>query len=334
MTLPIQTIINTHEALSDWKFTAQEANQVIASVGEGVMGAIMITAMMGMFYKAVSKNPDGEPSNPKRLSASNPRIEQARFTRKTMDALDELTSAVAKRPVDNAAELDEALTLWIKQEKGLNNLARLAKESDDYLPRLHSILREQYGDEITVYRGGQSTRQIVSVSTDRDIAARFGDVEQFTVRTSNILAACPTLESELLVRQAALMRKAKSGNTGSVKLYHCTAAENVSGIMKDGLLSFESEMLFFFPSLATAEKTQMTDWAILEVSITDDEVDKCTVGEMFPDLYFEQYGKDPPADTTLREYIRNPVAYLIPEVCCTVSKIPANRIKYVKTIRR
>jgi len=46
--LPIQTIVDTHEALSDWKFTAQEANQVIVSVWESVIGAIVITAMMGM----------------------------------------------------------------------------------------------------------------------------------------------------------------------------------------------------------------------------------------------------------------------------------------------
>lgn len=65
MTLPLQTIIDTHEALGDWRFTAQEANQVIAGVGESLMGAILLAAMTGMFYKVVSKNPGEESSNPK-----------------------------------------------------------------------------------------------------------------------------------------------------------------------------------------------------------------------------------------------------------------------------
>lgn len=55
MTLPIQTIIDTHEALSDWKFTAQEANQVIASVWESVISAIILTAMIGIFGIVVGK---------------------------------------------------------------------------------------------------------------------------------------------------------------------------------------------------------------------------------------------------------------------------------------
>lgn len=60
MTLPIQTIIGTHEALSDWRFTAQEANQVIASVWEGVIGAVVLAAMTGVFSMVVT----GNPSNP------------------------------------------------------------------------------------------------------------------------------------------------------------------------------------------------------------------------------------------------------------------------------
>lgn len=76
MTLPIQTIIDTHKALEDWRFNAQEANQVIGGVWEGVIGMIMLTAMMGMFYKEVSKNPSEKPPTSRQLSASNPRIEQ------------------------------------------------------------------------------------------------------------------------------------------------------------------------------------------------------------------------------------------------------------------
>lgn len=60
MTLPIQTLIDTHEALSDWKFTAQEANQVIASVWGSVISAIILTTMTGMFAMEVS----GGSSNP------------------------------------------------------------------------------------------------------------------------------------------------------------------------------------------------------------------------------------------------------------------------------
>lgn len=123
-------------------------------------------------------------------------------------------------------------------------------------------------------------------------------------------------------------------NPSSVKLYHCTDASNVDSIMKDGLLSYETEMIFLFPNLEVAEEAGLSGMAILEVSITDDEVDKCIIGETFPDLYIGRYGGEPPADITLREYIHNPIAYGIPEVCCTISKIPADRIKYVKTIRR
>lgn len=125
--------------------------------------------------------------------------------------------------------------------------------------------------------------------------------------------------------------------SASTKLYHCSDASNVDSIMKNGLLSSESAsgMLFFFPNLQVAEEAGPSDeWAILEVSLTEDEVDKCEIGEMFPDLYIEQVGHEPPADITLRKYIRNPIAYGIPEVCCTISEIPANRIKYVKAIRR
>lgn len=133
-----------------------------------------------------------------------------------------------------------------------------------------------------------------------------------------------------------LMYRVKSGNPLSVKLYHCTATENVDSIMKDGLLSSESAsgMTFFFPNLQVAKEAGISGMAILEVSITDDEVDKCIIGETFPDLYIERYGGEPPADMTLREYIRNPIAYGIPEVCCTMDRIPADRIKYAKAIRR
>lgn len=191
MTLPIQTIIDTHEALEDWRFTAQEVNQVIAGVGESLMGAMVLTAMIGMFGMVASKNP----SNP------NP-----------------------------------------------------------------------------------STHQLGSTPV-------------------------------------------------SVKLYHCTATENVSSILKQGLLPCGAEMMFFFPTLGVAERAGLDDMAILEVSLTDEEVDKCEVGEIFPELYIERYGKPPPTDITLREYLHNPGDYDVAEICCTVDKIPANRVKYVKTIR-
>jgi len=123
-------------------------------------------------------------------------------------------------------------------------------------------------------------------------------------------------------------------NSSSVKLYHCTDMSNVDSIMKDGLLSSGSEFIFFFPNIQVAEEAGISGMAILEVSITDDEVDKCIIGETFPELYTERFGGEPPADTTLREYIRSPIAYGIPEVCCTTDRIPADRIKHVKTIRR
>jgi hypothetical protein len=52
--LPVQTMIDTYEALGDWRFTAQEANQIIVSVWDSVMGAIMLTGAIGMFGMIVT----------------------------------------------------------------------------------------------------------------------------------------------------------------------------------------------------------------------------------------------------------------------------------------
>jgi hypothetical protein len=122
-------------------------------------------------------------------------------------------------------------------------------------------------------------------------------------------------------------------NLQTTKLYHCTAVESVNSILKDGLIA-SGEMLFFFPNLKVAVEAGLSGMAVLEVSIAEGEIDKCVVGETFPDLYTDRYGGEPPADVGLREYVHHPVPFGIPEVCCTISSIPASRIRYVKTIRR
>lgn len=107
MALPIQTIINTHEALSDWKFTAQEANQVIAGVWEGVIGMIVITTMMGIFNMVVgSGNPGGESRNPKQLNASGFSVEQTVIGEEVIDSLEHTWHRIDS---DMSVRMQEAL---------------------------------------------------------------------------------------------------------------------------------------------------------------------------------------------------------------------------------
>ena len=54
--LPIETLIDIQEAVSDWKFTTQEASQIIYSVWQGVIGALLFAGMMRLFNIGIGKN--------------------------------------------------------------------------------------------------------------------------------------------------------------------------------------------------------------------------------------------------------------------------------------
>lgn len=470
MTLPIQTIIGTHEALSDWRFTAQEANQVIVSVWESVIGAVVLAAMTGMFAMEVGKNPSEKPPTSRQSSAPNPRIEQT-----TVDkVIDDLERTWHKIAYDRSIRMQEALGIlkgvmgyhyeqeavvaWdnsnligitvyetiLDKDLGVQDTHISELASFTHKPgigkllvgRIIEVAKKEGSDAVTVsyaagYRGfyeklgfvkdyrypeaptllmykvksgnpshenlpaptvseiyGNITVSIPGVRAAAELsvldpsgAALYGvDPDNWlwfnrlinqsgiprvgTLLLDAVLNYCREKNYSIInqvsaygdVKQRELegwyIRKGfspvnykKYGNAllkwtppnpSSVKLYHCTDESNVDGIMKNGLLSSESAsgMLFFFPNLQVAKEAGLSGMAILEVSITDDEIDRCIIGETFPDLYTERFGGEPPADTTLREYIRNPIAYGIPEVCCTIPKIPADRIKYLKTIRR
>jgi len=117
-------------------------------------------------------------------------------------------------------------------------------------------------------------------------------------------------------------------------LYHVTYKDNLDSIMKKGLLSGKgaSGMLFFLPTLEFARESGLTSAVILEVRLTENEINKCEIGEVFPDLYEEKFGKPPPEDATYRSYLSNPLPYGVPEIFCTINKILPSRIKYVESI--
>lgn len=120
----------------------------------------------------------------------------------------------------------------------------------------------------------------------------------------------------------------------SATMYHVTHKDNLDSILEKGLLASEtsSGMLFFFPTLEYARESGLTDMAILAVMLTGEEIDKCEIGEIFPDLYEERFGGQPPADTSLRSYLEHPVPYGVPEISCTIVRIPPDRIRYVEII--
>ncbi len=126
-----------------------------------------------------------------------------RFTPDTAHDIDELTNIVldGRAPVENYAQIEETLREWTMREPGdVRKLTRLTRMNPEYLNRLHSILKKQYGENVVVYRGGVVGKGTISVTTDKDIATRFGAVSQFSIKTDKILAASPTIESELIVQ--------------------------------------------------------------------------------------------------------------------------------------
>jgi len=116
-------------------------------------------------------------------------------------------------------------------------------------------------------------------------------------------------------------------------VYHCTHKNNLPSIMAEGLRR-QDQYLFFFPTLESARENGLSDMAILEITLTGEDIDRCGIGEVFPDLYKERFCGEPPADTDLRYYLEHPVNYGVAEITCTVNIIPPDRIRYLETISR
>lgn len=140
---------------------------------------------------------------------------EGRFTPETTWALEDITIDTRREPgeirkVTGLTQIEDALREWTMREPGdIRKLTRLTRANPEYLDRLHKILRKQYGDRIIVYRGGglfytggRLMKGAISVTTNKDIAIRFGygqEPLQFTIDTNKVLAASPTVESELIV---------------------------------------------------------------------------------------------------------------------------------------
>ncbi len=126
--------------------------------------------------------------------------EAAPMSVKTLISLDELEEGMSK-------EFAEALEIWTKQgtTKSLNDVARLARADPRYRAKMLSVMKEQYGDSIIVYRAGAAERPIVSVTTSKEFAeSRAARAEAFRIGTDDIIVANPTMEHELLVRATKL----------------------------------------------------------------------------------------------------------------------------------
>ena len=117
--------------------------------------------------------------------------------------MDEITDSV-----ENGEKIEKASEAWKTSEKygDLVKLVRLVRNNLEYRIDLHRILRKQYGDRITVYRGGRArTKGYTSVTPSRRAASRFaewrgGGLRQFSIDTNKVLAAVSTMEMELIVR--------------------------------------------------------------------------------------------------------------------------------------
>ncbi len=129
-------------------------------------------------------------------------------------------------------------------------------------------------------------------------------------------------------------KKLKSGNPNiTTKVYHATHKDNLPGIQLEGLKRQDS-YIFFFSTLESARGNALSDMVILEITLLEGDIDKCEVGEIFPELYEERFGGQPPGDVSLRSYMEHPVAYGIAEVACTIDGVPPDRIRYIETISR
>lgn len=119
---------------------------------------------------------------------------------KTLTSLNKLEEGISE-------EFAEALNMWTKQgtTKSLDNVTRLAGADLRYRAKMLSIMKEQYGDSIIVYRAGEAERPIISVTTSKEFAtSRAASYKVFRIKTDDIIVANPTMEHELLVRVTKL----------------------------------------------------------------------------------------------------------------------------------
>jgi len=139
-----------------------------------------------------------------------------------------------------------------------------------------------------------------------------------------------------LKAEEAYRKKLKGGNPSSsltTKAYHATHKDNLESIMLKGL-DGRGRYLFFFSTLEDARESALSDMVILEVVLLEGDIDKCKVGEIFPELYEGEFGKAPPEDVSLRSYIEHPAPYGLAEIYCTINGVPPERIKHVETVDR
>lgn len=127
-----------------------------------------------------------------------------------------------------------------------------------------------------------------------------------------------------------------SGNPSTVPVYHITDSRNLDGILSKGLLRGDSLYIFFLYdhdiayNQARAMAEEGDGCVLLEVTLTPEDVSKCEIGELFPDLYIGRFGTDPPDDMQLVDYLKAPVQYGTAEVSCKVDRIPPGRIKVIE----
>lgn len=156
----------------------------------------------------------------KKIGASQP------FTPETIWAIEDITrERDSIRGGYKNTKIGEAIDEWTRREPGdIRKVTKLVRSSPEYSYKLHQILKKQYGDKIVVYRGGglfytggKPMKGAISVTSDRDIAVKFGygrEPLRFIVDANKVLAASPTLESELIVYVSDLkaVPKVKAGN--------------------------------------------------------------------------------------------------------------------------
>jgi len=119
-------------------------------------------------------------------------------------------------------------------------------------------------------------------------------------------------------------------------VYHITSLENLDGILSTGLIRGDSDYIFFLYdyNIAHDQAKGMAGEGygrvLLKVILLSVEIDECEVGEMFPELYSEAYGTEPPPDASLREHMENPRVYRIAEVSCSASKVPPEQVSVLE----
>ena len=118
-------------------------------------------------------------------------------------------------------------------------------------------------------------------------------------------------------------------------VYHVTSLENLDSILKKGLVR-DNQYIFFIHDYKVAynQAKSMAEegdsYALLKVTLMHEDINRCDVGEMFPDLYTEKFGAEPPTDMPLYEFMEYPKGFMIAEIACEVDKVPPERIAVLK----